>query len=438
MARGHARIASTIWEDADFLALTTDQQHLYLFLLGQPNLSHAGVLPLTYRRWARKASGLAARDLEDRMGALHTARFVVADEDTEEVLIRTFVRNDGVWKQPRMMGAMVAAAAEIESRALRAALLVEVLRIDLGQLSGEPTKAAGAGGLSIREQVAGHIADLHQLIDPTGGSATPSGGGSGSPSGGPSGGGSASPTGGGSAGRVEGGSEPPGRADLGTKQDRNSSGDPTNSGHHEGGSINGPLTSGNDTTEGGGEGDGEPHPDPLAEAPYARAGARLPLTPNPSPSPVKEGGRAREGKTGGQQPPARRRPDGLTTIDDADFQLTDAMRRWVLSTFGEGFDIDHATNQFVSHFRSTNQRRANWVEAWRKWVRDDHKRAAERSQRTGNRPGQTAGTDGRVSGWAEQARRFAAQDGHQATTRQLTAEQVDDLFATDNHGSEVP
>lgn len=434
MARGHARIASTIWEDTDFLALTTDQQHLYLFLLGQPNLSHAGVLPLTYRRWARKAAGLTARDLEDRMGALHTARFVVADEDTEEVLIRTFVRNDGLWKQPRMMGAMVAAAAEIESRALRAALLVEVSRIDLGQLSDAPAKGDGP---SIRDQVAGHIADLYQLIGPTGGSATPSGGGSGPPSEGPSRGGSEAPSGRG----VEDGSEPPGRADLGTKQDRNSSGDPTNSGHHEGGSSNGPLTSGNVTTEGGGEGDGEPHPDPLAEAPYARARARFPLAPNPSP--VQEGGRARESNAGGKRPVNGRRPDGLTTIDDADFQLTDAMRRWVLSTFGEGFDIDHATTQFVSHFRSTNQRRANWVEAWRKWVRDDHKRAAERFQRVGHRPGQAVGTDGRVGGWAEQARRFAALDGP-AGTRQLTDKQVNDLFAidtdtdTDHHGSEVP
>lgn len=180
MARGHGRILTSIWDDADFLRLDEREQRLYLFLISQPNLNHAGLLPLTLRRWCRKAHGLTSAELEKRLQALETARFIVMDDDTEELLIRSFVRNDGVWKQPKVMGAMVSGALEISSRRLRRALLAEVGRIPLDDLSDEP----GARGPSIREQVAEHIETLRRAFrepDPT-----PSEGGSGTPSGTPS------------------------------------------------------------------------------------------------------------------------------------------------------------------------------------------------------------------------------------------------------------
>lgn len=77
------------------------------------------------------------------------------------------------------------------------------------------------------------------------------------------------------------------------------------------------------------------------------------------------------------------RPDGPTPIEIDGFQLTDAMRRWALATFGPGLDIDHATAQFVSHYRSTGTRRKSWPDAWQKWIRDDAKHAADRSIRPG-------------------------------------------------------
>jgi hypothetical protein len=115
MARGHGRILTSIWEDSDFLALTEDQQRLYLFLISQPNLNHAGLLDLTLRRWARKAAGLTVAELKERIDSLAKARFIVVDEDTEELLIRSFVRNDGVWRMPKVMGSMVSGALEISS-----------------------------------------------------------------------------------------------------------------------------------------------------------------------------------------------------------------------------------------------------------------------------------------------------------------------------------
>ncbi|MFE2407028.1 hypothetical protein ACFXDE_01655 [Kitasatospora sp. NPDC059408] len=156
MARGHGRILTRIWDDPDFTALPGEIQRLYLFLISQPNLNHAGLLPLTLKRWSSKAHGLSPEVLRRQLAVLAERRFVVVDEDTEELLVRSFVRNDGVWKQPQVMGAMVSGALEISSRRLRSALLAEVERIPLDELSDEP----GRKGLSPLQEVSRHIAAL--------------------------------------------------------------------------------------------------------------------------------------------------------------------------------------------------------------------------------------------------------------------------------------
>ncbi|UPZ27709.1 hypothetical protein MUK60_07655 [Streptomyces sp. LRE541] len=188
MARGHGRILTSAWEDDDFLDLDEREQRLYLFLISQPNLNHAGLLDLTLRRWARKARGLTVAELGKRIARLEETGFVVVDEDTEELLIRSFIRNDGVWRMPKVMGAAVSGALEISSRRLQAALLAEMARIPLDELNDEPTKLKGQEGPSIRQQVANHINTLRKAFgnpptDPTGrGSVTPSAPPSGTPS----------------------------------------------------------------------------------------------------------------------------------------------------------------------------------------------------------------------------------------------------------------
>ncbi|MFE2324644.1 hypothetical protein ACFXD5_12115 [Streptomyces sp. NPDC059385] len=181
MARGHGRILTSIWEDADFLDLEEREQRLYLFLISQPNLNHAGLLDLTLRRWARKARSLTSAELEKLLQALESARFIVMDEDTEELLIRSFIRNDGVWRMPKVMGAAVSGALEISSKRLQQALLDEMDRIPLNELSDEPAKLRnGSEGPSIRQQVLDHIRTLRNAFadrspDPSrGGSRTPS------------------------------------------------------------------------------------------------------------------------------------------------------------------------------------------------------------------------------------------------------------------------
>ncbi|MFJ4852427.1 hypothetical protein [Streptomyces sp. NPDC088730] len=102
-------------------------------------------------------------------------------------------------------------------------------------------------------------------------------------------------------------------------------------------------------------------------------------------------------------------------IDDDAFALTDAMRRWALSTFGPALDIDHETALFIDHYRANGQHRTNWAAEWQKWIRRQAKWTAERAARPGSNvvhlpTGRTlTGTDARVAGWA-------------ALTAELTAE----------------
>ncbi|MFJ5967926.1 hypothetical protein [Streptomyces sp. NPDC093060] len=68
-------------------------------------------------------------------------------------------------------------------------------------------------------------------------------------------------------------------------------------------------------------------------------------------------------------------------IDDDNWALTDGLRRWALSTFGPGLDLDYETAQFLDHFRGNGQRRKNWNTEWQKWIRRSAKFASERANR---------------------------------------------------------
>jgi hypothetical protein len=135
---------AAIWNDPDFLALAEGPQRLYMFLLSQPDLSHAGLVPLRIGRWAKKVAGGTRALIEQHIATLAEARFVVADEDTEELLVRTFVRNDGVYKQPKVMLRLREDARQIESPRLRSAFRAELDRLPLNELA-DGTRATVSG-----------------------------------------------------------------------------------------------------------------------------------------------------------------------------------------------------------------------------------------------------------------------------------------------------
>lgn len=136
MARHFGRVLASIWEDGDFRALAAESRLMYVFLLSQPDLDHAGIIPLRERRWAR-ALAFTVDDVASCLKGLAAGRFTVMDEDAEELLIRSLIRRDEIWKQPNVFKSACASAISAQSPRIKAALLVEVRRLDLGSASNE-------------------------------------------------------------------------------------------------------------------------------------------------------------------------------------------------------------------------------------------------------------------------------------------------------------
>lgn len=127
MARTEARILTSIWEDAGFLALPPPARLLFLFLISQPDIDYSGVLPLRERRWAG-TNGITVDQLRAQLDVLAEHRFVVVDEDAEELLVRSFVRNDGVYRQPNLLRSASRSLGSVRSVQIRSALAEEIQR----------------------------------------------------------------------------------------------------------------------------------------------------------------------------------------------------------------------------------------------------------------------------------------------------------------------
>ena len=198
MPRTEARIFTSIWKDEDFLALPPSPQRLYMFLLSQEDLTYCGAMPLRIPRWVRKAAGLSAADLEQDLKVLEAAgrQFVITDEETGELLVRSFMRNDEVWKQPNLMKAARSAAAQVESPAIRAAILSELHRIPAGHSASRLVRDVHAAFIhDLSEGSPNPSANPNGNSFPNPDSDVPAGQGiSGNPSASPSGKGSADPS----------------------------------------------------------------------------------------------------------------------------------------------------------------------------------------------------------------------------------------------------
>lgn len=128
MARDHARIQVARWRDDDFRSLAPDAQHMYDTILSQPGLSYAGVIDYFPGRLATLSKGNTATKVSAAVKKLSVARFVVVDEDTAELLIRSFVRHDGVLARTNMGKAVARAFGRITSPDIRSAVLDELAR----------------------------------------------------------------------------------------------------------------------------------------------------------------------------------------------------------------------------------------------------------------------------------------------------------------------
>ena len=129
MARDHARVNLTIWSDPDFRALPPAPQHLYLTLWTAPELSYCGVHDWRPARMTGLSRGYTAEHIETIAACLEARHFLVIDRDTEECLVRSWARFDGLMKQPRMAISLITAYASTGSATIRKVVVHELRKI---------------------------------------------------------------------------------------------------------------------------------------------------------------------------------------------------------------------------------------------------------------------------------------------------------------------
>ena len=137
MARDHARVKTSIWDDPDFLELKIVEQHCYLALMSNKGLSYCGVIDWVPGRFAYLAADMSQARFKAAVAGLVKARFVIVDEHTQELLLRTYVRHDGVLDRVNMGKATGTAIEAVVSWKLREAIGRE-LRHLMKDASGLP------------------------------------------------------------------------------------------------------------------------------------------------------------------------------------------------------------------------------------------------------------------------------------------------------------
>lgn len=142
--RDHAEIYISIWDDPDFVKLSPAGQRLYFLLLSQRRLEYSGVLPLRPSLWASLSSHTTEDDINEALDELVNHQFVMVDERTSEVLIRSYFRRDVAKrsKTGHINGNLIKGALDacnrVDSIVLRAILVNEIYRV--GYLGLETTE----------------------------------------------------------------------------------------------------------------------------------------------------------------------------------------------------------------------------------------------------------------------------------------------------------
>lgn len=129
MGRDRSFLNTAIWQDADFRALPPLAQHLYFVLWTHPGLSYAGVVDWRPARLAPMSGGWTRADVEAAAACLEARLFIVVDQDTEECLVRSYVRFDGLMRQANLAVSFANAYAEVASNNIRGVIVRETQKL---------------------------------------------------------------------------------------------------------------------------------------------------------------------------------------------------------------------------------------------------------------------------------------------------------------------
>lgn len=98
-------------------------------MLTSATLTYAGVADWRPKRLATLASGRTPADVEAAASELIEGLYIVTDEDTEEVLIRSFMKHDGLLQKPNVAKAMVKAYDQVYSLTLKGVIVHELNKL---------------------------------------------------------------------------------------------------------------------------------------------------------------------------------------------------------------------------------------------------------------------------------------------------------------------
>ncbi|AEL20059.1 hypothetical protein SEA_LIZZIANA_79 [Mycobacterium phage Lizziana] len=127
--KDHSEINLAIWGDDDWLDLTPPAQHLYFVLWTSPQLSYCGSGEWHAGRIAAMAKGWTVQAVEAAAAELSRDLFLIIDTNTDEFLLRSWIKHDGLWRKPNMAVSMANARAALASRTLRGVVVHEVKKI---------------------------------------------------------------------------------------------------------------------------------------------------------------------------------------------------------------------------------------------------------------------------------------------------------------------
>lgn len=123
MPRSHGVIKVEVWEvGSEFRRLDLEPQWAYEMLISQPQINNLGLLPYVPEKWSRLAADLDRARLDQALTVLETLRYTITDVETGELLVRTFIRHDGVWKHSKLVINARRLFREVESHTIRAYL----------------------------------------------------------------------------------------------------------------------------------------------------------------------------------------------------------------------------------------------------------------------------------------------------------------------------
>jgi len=128
MARDHTRIHTDIWGDDEWLDLSPGAQHLYFVLYTWPP-SLCGAGDWQPRKIAARSRGWTVPAVLDAAEELIAGDFILIDLDTEEYLIRSWVKHDGLYRVQNMAVSVSNARANLASRTLRGVVVHEVQKL---------------------------------------------------------------------------------------------------------------------------------------------------------------------------------------------------------------------------------------------------------------------------------------------------------------------